>query len=71
MKSGKMEQTFMFSMCSARACFTWFCCPKSHFQYAVKTVLRKGKLASPTRHLLYGEDCYGSKNLFIKISEYV
>lgn len=44
---------------------------QSHFQYAIKRVIRKRKLASLTRLLLYAEDGCGSKNLFIKISEYV
>lgn len=69
--SGKMEQSFMFRMCSTQSVSPGFAVLQSHFQCTVKAALRKGKLASSTRHLLYGEDGCGSDNLFIKISECV
>lgn len=61
----------MFRICSIQSVSPGFAVLQSHFQCTVKAALRKGKLASSTRHLLYGEDGCGSDNLFIKISECV
>ena len=45
--SAKMGQTFLFSMCWARARFTWFCCPTIWFLFCSKNSSKERAACQP------------------------